>query len=436
MIDVLHALGVLVPLVAAIFAMRSASFLAARRVSVAGSLLALVMSVIALVLAATADPSRDPGWSAILPTFVGAIGLTAVAMSPTTRAGSATFARILALNALSTAMVLTTDPLALAALFALSVLIPWLELRAPREDRPPARSFAVYMLPSASLVGVGAAMMALDVPAAAVPIAVGIAIRQALVPVHSWFPRFVERAPMGIVVAFAAPQLGVYAHLRLISGNLPPDLEQIVAIVGAVTVVFAAALGVVQTRARRALAYLMMSETALVAFGLETGASIGFTGALVAWLVSGLATAGLAMTIAALEARRGALSLERSSGRFRRKPLLATAYLVLGLASVGLPGTLGFIAEDLLVQGSVARYPLLGFTLIVGTALNGVTILRSYFALFTGTRRHGGDRDLTLRERAALTLVLAILVFAGIWPAGPVRWIEASAAGTVAATQP
>jgi hypothetical protein len=109
-------------------------------------------------------------------------------------------------------------------------------------------------------------------------------------------------------------------------------------------------------------------------------------GAVAAWFSSGLALAGLAMTMAALEGRRGALLLQRPSGNFRRIPLLASAFLLFGLASVGVPGTLGFVAEDLLVHGSVQVSPLVGLTLIAGTAVNGITVMRSFFALCTGSR--------------------------------------------------
>ena len=56
-------------------------------------------------------------------------------------------------------------------------------------------------------------------------------------------------------------------------------------------------------------------------------------------------------------------------------PALATSFLLTGMAMVGLPGSLGLIAEDLLVQGSVEEFPLLGFALIIVTALVPVILL-------------------------------------------------------------
>lgn len=414
---VASALAALAPLAAALFASRAPTPTAARRAGTIGMGLALVAGVLAAA-------SSAPRWDALLPAFVSAIGLGAVAMSAVGNATRTRLARILLVHGASAALVLSDHPIGLALGWAASVVPTWLELREHPATRPAARSFLAYNAPSAALVASGAALLALGLaPAlAVVPLSLGLAIRAAMVPLHSWLPSFVERAPMGLVVAFVAPQIGVYAHLRWLTPGLPPELEQAVAALGAVTVVFAAALGVVQRRARRALGYFLVSQTALVAFGLEARSEVGRSGAILAWLVAGLATAGFALTTAALEARRGPLSLERPSGGFRQIPTLASAYLVLGLASVGLPGTLGFVAEDLLLQGALEQHPFLGLTLILGTTLNGVTIVRGFFRLFTGSRPRGAERDLVPRERVVLTVLLGALIVAGLWPAGPLAW--------------
>lgn len=421
MSEVASVIAFLAPIAAAMAAARAATPIRARGIGLAAMLVALVASLASLV--AGVAGGGEP-WAAVLPAFVSTIGLTAIAMSPAHLTGARTFSRISLVTASSIAMVVTQHPAGLAIVWCASALPVWSELRERADTRGSARAFAAYMLPSSACVVASGALLSAGMTGAAVlPLAAGLAIREAVVPFHSWLPSFLERAPMGLAVAFVAPQLGVYAHLRWLSTGLPPELRNAVAALGVVTVVFAAAMGAVQVRARRALGYLMMSQTALLAFGLETDSALGRSGALASWLVSGLAMAGLAMTLAALEARRGVLTLERPNGSFRRIPWLASAYLVLGLAAVGLPGTLGFVAEDLLVQGAVETFPVLGLALIAGTALNGITVVRSFFALFTGSRSHSGERDLTTRERLALTVLLATLIVTGVAPRTVVPWL-------------
>lgn len=103
---------------------------------------------------------------------------------------------------------------------------------------------------------------------------------------------------------------------------------------------------------------------------------------------------------------------------------MAVAFLFMGFASVGLPFTVGFVAEDLLVQGSVEEFPVLAFALIIATALNGVSVMRAFFMLFSGSAQHSGECDLTPREAGTLTVVMATLLLAGLFPSAPVRSLE------------
>lgn len=353
------------------------------------------------------------------------IGFTAVVLSPIRSTRPKTFGRILALIAAALAFLVIRHPLGLAVVWGASAFIAWCELKDLPRDRKTSRVFAIYQVPSVIAVVVGAILLYRGQTSAGLAlVVVGVAIREAVIPLHSWFVPFVENAPMGLVVAFFAPQLGVYAHLELVQGEIPSQFAHSVAALGAATAVIAAALGVAQTNARRALAFLVMSQTGLVAFGLETHSTVAKIGGLLTWQVIGVATAGFAMTMASLEARRGELSMRVPAGSFTRTPRMAVAFLFMGFASVGLPLTLGFVAEDLLVQGSVHEFPALGFALIVATALNGVSVMRAFFTLFSGSSKHIGECDLTLREGGVITVVMAILLLTGLFPGFTVRGLE------------
>jgi len=125
------------------------------------------------------------------------------------------------------------------------------------------------------------------------------------------------------------------------------------------------------------------------------------------------------MTLSALEARRGALSLRAPAGGFDKMPLLAASFLLLGLASVGFPGTLGFVGSEALVEGAVEQSPWVGVAVILATACNGITVMRAYLLLFCGARAAGGEAQrLRPRERAAFLGLVALLLAGGLFP-GP-----------------
>lgn len=357
------------------------------------------------------------GFLGLAPTMIASIGVVAVALSDSISHSLGTLRRIVLLLAIAMAFVAVREIAWLAVLWTLSAVVVWSELRELFGVRGVARLFAVYQGASVALFCLAVGLDALGwLAASAAALLAAIGLRAAVMPAHSWFPRFVERAPMGLVVAYVAPQLGVYAHIQLLSEGLPGEWLRWVPIVGALTAMLAAALGLVQSSARRALAYLLMSQTGLVSFGLDGGSEVAHAGALLQWQVLAIATSGLAMTLSALEARRGSLSLATHSGCFARTPRMAAGFLFMGLASVGFPLTLGFIAEDLLVQGAVEHLPGLALVLIGATALNGMTVVKAFFRLFSGRRLHTGERDLTPREAWVLSAVLLGLLIGGIAP--------------------
>jgi NADH-quinone oxidoreductase subunit M len=117
-----------------------------------------------------------------------------------------------------------------------------------------------------------------------------------------------------------------------------------------------------------------------------------------------------------LEARRGRLDLSTHHGGYERMPLLAISFLSMGLACTGFPGTLGFAGQELLVDGAVDVFPVLGFAVVIASALTGLAVLRMYFALFCGRRDAMADSgiQLGLTRREAWTFALLVVVLVGL----------------------
>jgi NADH-quinone oxidoreductase subunit M len=107
------------------------------------------------------------------------------------------------------------------------------------------------------------------------------------------------------------------------------------------------------------------------------------------------------------------VSLDEFHGLYEHTPTLAALFLLTGLASIGFPGTVGFIGTELLIEGAVTVYPLVGMAVVVATALNGIAILHAYFRVFTGAI-HMASIPLRARpcERIAV-LILAVLILGG-----------------------
>src|SRR5215472_2533512 len=114
--------------------------------------------------------------------------------------------------------------------------------------------------------------------------------------------------------------------------------------------------------------------------GLDCTSTGALAGGLLVWLSAGLAFAGLARIVLVLEARRGRLDLTTYHGGYERMPVLAVTFLITGLACTGFPGTLGFVGQELLVNGAVDTFPVLGFAVVLASGLTGLAVIRMYFS--------------------------------------------------------
>src|SRR5204863_9171401 len=156
----------------------------------------------------------------------------------------------------------------------------------------------------------------------------------------------------------------------------------------------------------------------LVMAGLDCTSVSALAGGLLVWLSAGFAFAGLARCVLVLEARRGRLDLTTYHGGYERVPVLAISFLSLGLACTGFPGTLGFVGQELLVDGAVDAFPVMGFAVVIASVLTGLAVLRMYFSLFCGRSdvlAHSGLRfGLAPREAWTFVALVSVLVAFGI----------------------
>ncbi len=244
-----------------------------------------------------------------------------------------------------------------------------------------------------------------------------ILVRSGTIPVHAWVTDLFEHASFGTALLFATPITGAYLAIRLVLPVAPDWVLQGISIFSLATACYAAGMAAIQTETRRFFAFLFLSHTSLVLVGMELHTPISLTGALFLWMSVALSLGGLGLTLRALEARFGRMSMTRFSGLYDHSPALAVCFLLTGLGSVGFPGTLGFVGTELLVDGAIGANPAIGVVLVLVAAVNGIAVVRAYFLLFTGGR-HASSVSLaiTRRERIAVLTLAALIVGGGLAP--------------------
>jgi NADH-quinone oxidoreductase subunit M len=328
------------------------------------------------------------------------------------------FAWTLAGESLRLAGFACAEPWPLVILFSLELVTPLFEMR--RRGRS-TRVYALHMGLFVLLLSTGWACVDGSLPGGrdigAATLLAAVLLRGGAFPVHVWVADLFEKCSFGTALLFATPIAGVYAAVRLVLPIAPEWALQALGVVSLLTAIYAAGMATIQQDARRFFAFLFLSEASLVLVGLELHTPVSLTGSLALWFSIPLSLSGLGLTLRALEARVGRLALDRFQGLYEHSPALAVCFMVTGLASVGFPGTLGYIATDLLVEGAIEANLALGLTVVITSALNSIAIVRAYFLLFTGGRHKTGvSLAITGRERFAVLTLAALIIGGGLIP--------------------
>lgn len=264
-----------------------------------------------------------------------------------------------------------------------------------------------------------------------------VVLRKGLLPIHSWLVAAFERGPLLPLILLVNAQLGAFLVARVALPLLPDvarDAPRLLGDYALLTAAYTAGLVLVERQPRRLLALLAISQASFMLVGITSASVRSIAGALVYWQVVTVASTMLGVVYLGLEARVGT---EMGSGRYLGladgAPRLAVFFLVGGLALVGLPLTLGFCAEDLLLQGTLNTHPRVGFVMPVVTAFNAFSVLRLFARLFLGpvAPEARGVADALPRERWALTAAMLFLILGGLVP-GPLLRMPGAAAERLA----
>ena len=264
-----------------------------------------------------------------------------------------------------------------------------------------------------------------------------VILRKGVFPLHGWMISAFEHGPLLPTALLFNGHLGALLIARSEATALPQTARHALNILGLIalaTTLITSVRGLVEKKPRRLLAYLCLSQASFILVGLATANDEGITGALVHWLVVSTASAGLICIVRVLEVRVS--DIEDPSGHLglaTQAPRLATFFLVCGLALIGLPGTLGYCAEDLLFHGALENHPWVGLCLPVATAFNAINLMRLFGILFLGVlpKHVIAIPDALPRERWPLAACVVFLIAGGLAPSAVIAW-RATAAGEIA----
>jgi NADH-quinone oxidoreductase subunit M len=329
------------------------------------------------------------------------------------------FAGLLLAQALETALLtcsttLSTSSWIFIALLILGTLLPWLDLRNRQARQVP---YLLYQGLFIVLLVIGGVLLPTSPALGGVLCLIAVFIRNGAFPFHAWLTEIFEGASMGTAMAFTLPLAGILAAIRLVIPHAPANILETASIIALLSALYGGGMAIVQHNPQRFFAYLYLSQSSLVLYGVLLHSSSGLTAALCLWISAALALAGMGFVLRSLGARFGSLSLGTHHGLYPHAPALAICFLFTGLSSVGFPGTIGFVPLELLIDGSIENGVVIALALAVIAMLNGIAVLRCYFLLFTGKRiAPSVPLPLTKQERFVVLLLAIVLFIGGIFP--------------------
>lgn len=257
-----------------------------------------------------------------------------------------------------------------------------------------------------------------------VAIFVAMAVKVPMVPFHTWLPDAHVEAPTSgsVILAGILLKVGGYGMVRILIQILPDISQQFAPIIiplSAMAIIYASFVALAQEDMKKMIAYSSVAHMGYVTGGIFSMNMAGFEGAMLQMVSHGLISAGLFFVVGMLYDRMNSKSIKDFGGVAARMPILATFFMILVMASIGLPGTSGFIAEFLSLVGIFQYDIYIALICAFGVVLGAIYMLSLYKRVMFGEitdKKILKIEDIKLNESFILGLLCLLVILIGIAP--------------------
>jgi NADH-quinone oxidoreductase subunit M len=260
---------------------------------------------------------------------------------------------------------------------------------------------------------------------------IAFAVKLPVWPLHTWLPDAHTDAPTAVSVMLAGVllKMGGYGMIRISAGMFPEvivDAAFAIGLFGVINVLYGALVTLRQTDLKRLIAFSSISHMGFVLIGISSVAGVagvvspvGLSGAALQMFTHGTIAGLMFLVVGLMYEKAHTRYIPDLGGLATRMPVIAAVFLLTGLASLGLPGTSGFVSEILVFLGAFPVY-----SWLTGAAAFGIVITAGYIlwmiqrTLFGPAKeRFDSIRDATVLEMVPLLVLLVAIIAVGIYPA-------------------
>ncbi len=276
--------------------------------------------------------------------------------------------------------------------------------------------------------------------AAFVLIMLGALSKAGAMPMHSWIPDMAEAAPTSVMALLPASLdklLGIYLLARLVLDIFQVNLalNLLLMVIGAVTIVAAVVMAMVQHDLRKLLSFHAVSQVGYMVLGIGTGTAIGIAGGLFHMLNHAIYKSCLFLTAGAVEKRTGTMDIAKLGGLARVMPFTFVAFGIAALAISGIPPLNGFVSKWMVYQGiveaGVDRYWIFLVAAMFGSALTLASFVKVAHGVFLGDSPRGlsGVVEVGPSMRFAPAVLATLCVIFGVAAQVPLQHFIGPAVG-------
>jgi NADH-quinone oxidoreductase subunit M len=258
-------------------------------------------------------------------------------------------------------------------------------------------------------------------------------------PLHGWMPDGYRAMPIEVLMVFSGvlSKVGAYGFLAIVLPLFPQaavHFQSLMLLIGLVSIVYGSMQAFTQTDVRLIAGYSSVAQLGFITLGIFALNSQGAQGALLQMVNHGLVVAPL-LFITALLAQRagGSEDIRHMGGIAFRAPVLASAFLIVALATLAIPGSGNFVGEFLILLGVFKAKQAIAIIAFVGVVMASVYALRLFIRSMhnrVGSGVH--SREMTARDGAVLVPIVAVILFFALYPQLALKRSERSVKRAVA----
>jgi NADH-quinone oxidoreductase subunit M len=250
------------------------------------------------------------------------------------------------------------------------------------------------------------------------------AVKMPMWPFHTWLPDAHVQAPTAgsVILAGVLLKLGGYGFIRFSLPMFPEASAQfawLIFVLSMVAVIYTSLVALVQSDMKKLIAYSSVAHMAIVTVGLFAFNVQGLEGAMIVMLSHGLVSGALFLCVGVIYDRLHTREIDRYGGLSINMPKYALFFLLFTMASIGLPGTSGFVGEFLSLAGIYQVSTLVTLVCTTGIILGAAYMLYLYRRVAFGIQKNedaAGMKDLNTREWAMLAPIAAAVLWMGVYP--------------------